>query len=336
MKDFFKHKPWYYISILLSGFASKMYEFLIEAFFEPTKVSEILMMSINVKVKWIVTAGVALVILIICVGVHLHQINKKKKQCISENELEIINLKLENALSDFGYIESIQVYSHHYKTDREFKYLKVEFLTGAADERIEINSVMQTYFYIPHTIANKLKDFSNAYKIYTKSDAEYRNAAWKNVVTYGEEICSNIYDILNKLESTDEIKVPHYELYRILTVILPTIKQASFKQFLRRSDIENELIKGKRTGLLGSIILDDIYVFKNENSSEKCGRIYLTFPLTLAKHLIVLVALNCEYFSRVTEGNMKEYYSSIINYIEEINEKKGVDKNEKKTAANVQ
>ena len=91
---------------------------------------------------------------------------------------------------------------------------------------------------------------------------DYRTAFCDN----GNALCVQILDVLNEIQSTDEIKEHHCDMYRVLAKVLPAISGHAIESFLQNSDVESALIRRKKTGILGAMIINDLYIFRNQNS----------------------------------------------------------------------
>ena len=201
---------------------------------------------------------------------------------------------VESVLSQFEYVESIQIYEYKFMPIHKCEQIKIDFKTGIAKENIDINSVLQLYYNIPYSIFKKISVFK---KFQTKYRSEKHTEDRELANSAGKDLCSDIIESLNKLNSARDIGIFHYEMYRILSVIMPAIEEKSCNSFLSNEEIERQLAGGKRTGLIGPIILNDVYVFKNQNSNKKKDRLYMAFPLQKDDNTIVLVSLNNNYFT---------------------------------------
>ena len=64
-----------------------------------------------------------------------------------------------------------------------------------------------------------------------------------------------------------------------ITVLINNAGEPSFKlptEYIKE-DIDKCLRRGKRTGVLGAILLEDIFVFSHKGESKKNGRMYVSF-----------------------------------------------------------
>ena len=97
---------------------------------------------------------------------------------------------------------------------------------------------------------------------------------WTEFADAGNELCNQLLDLLNDLRSVDDINELHCDMYRVLAKILPTISEEAIESFLQKRDIEETLIKRKKTGILGALVINDLYIFRNQTSITKSNRIY--------------------------------------------------------------
>ena len=236
-----------------------------------------------------------------------------------------IKTLLDKTILENEYIDSMQAYKYKTKSVKEGKYIKISFLSGSADERIDINSILQAYYYIPHSISKKMDNFSNTYVLYNNDlNPKYRDS----LINDGIKICGEILSSLNNLNDVNNIGMYHFEMYRIymrvascLTDILSQHEQSTvsyaISKTLQNEEIQNYLETHKRTGILGSILLNGIYIFYNKNSKIKANRIYFTSLLDEKNKVIVLGSMPIDPFldeesKTIEEKRIDEYCRNII------------------------
>ena len=99
------------------------------------------------------------------------------------------------------------------------------------------------------------------------------------------------------ISDLSQIEGKHFTEYRILTLLMRLARRSSTTTLDKRNilgiekkEIENYLLNGKRTGILSSILLEDMFMFKyTRNSHKKNGRAYVSFPATIANQNYVIV-----------------------------------------------
>ncbi len=250
------------------------------------------------------------------------------KKAIKKHDSYTNSIKalLDKTVSENEYIDSMQAYKFKTKPVKEGQYIKISFLSGSADEMIDINSILQAYYYIPHSISKKMKRFSNTYVLYSRAhEPEYRDS----LINEGIALCKELLGTLNNLTDVNTIGMYHYEMYRIymivvscLTNILSQHEQSdvsyAISKTLQNEIIQNQLEVNKRTGILGSVLLKGLYIFYNKNSNIKANRIYFTSILDEENNVIVLGSMSIDPFldtesKNIEEKRIDEYCRNIIN-----------------------
>lgn len=322
IRNFFSKKPWYFIFPFLSLIGANIVEKIIDSYLSEDLVIAILDKSISIRSVFPIFC--ALVILIICLISYAVQLSLRQRENYSKQgqDTDLFDKVLNSVLKQDEYIESIQAFHYEIKNDNVYKFIKLQYLTGAINERIELNTILQTYYYFPHDIYKRIRATSRCYDYYIKEDnPDGREAAKLHFLEEGEAVCQKIYDILDTLESVEDVRECHSELYRVLVRLLSTISDEAIESALGpdKEKIEAELINRKKTGILGSIILNDLYIFRNQNSHTKNNRIYFTFPYQLKKkkNVILLAAIDGRCFPDNRGGAVEEYCKSFISRIYE-------------------
>jgi len=317
MRKYFSDKPWYFAFCVLAFFAKPLLDWLIRFYINDAEAEKWMNSTVCVQVKNLVFWVAFTVITGICIVTYI--IKKRKDgrgDTVTPTQLESIGDMLKSSLSNFEYLESLQAYQYNIKNDDSYKYVKINFVHGVADERIEISSILQTYCYFPYSIYKRMKTVSNYYRKYmyeTNPDAKYGYRI--DFMSYGAELCDTIYNILNSISSPSDIKTCHCELYRVLATVLPALKGESIESFLNNGEVEEALCSWKKTGILGSIILNDLYIFKSDYDDLKKDRIYFTFPLRNIKNMVILATVNSNCLQSAEEQDIKSYCSEVIEKI---------------------
>lgn len=307
-----KGQPWYFLLALLPNILSPIWETFFSAYFGEKEAEAILNTTVSVSLRYLFPTILGLILLIIFIINYIIQLRNDVKRQVTPNELEEIQKHLKNYVDSFEYIQSIQAYQAWIKNDSNCKYIKVCYLTGAADERIDINSIMQSYFYFPYSIYKKITTTSAYYDQYQAATEPTKQLAYKNnFMKAGQELCDEILTSLNNLQTEDEIGLYHCELYRTFVRFFSAITGKAVVRVLENENIENALRKKRKSGLLGAIILNDVYVFRNENSINKTDRIYFAFPYDVKRHIIFLGSINSSCFPSNDENDIATYCSDI-------------------------
>lgn len=311
MRKFFDEKPWYFAGVALSFVCTNIFEQVVTYYFSEEKIAKILNKSFRVSdvLPWSVSG----IIFFVCLGVYIYQLRQHKKIDVSSHDMDNLNSILEKTINENEYIESIQAFQFWPKNDSKRKYIKLCYLAGVANERIEINTILQTYYYFTYSMYKKIKTVSAHYNNYISENdpvrKDYEQTAFLNS---GKELCENLLNSLNDIKSVNEIGDFHCEMYRVLARLLPAISGEAIESFLRNQEIEMALIKRKKTGILGAVILDDLYIFRNQNSLAKGDRIYFTFPYDKKRNIILLAAISGSCFPSDEEGTIEAYCKRVV------------------------
>ena len=102
------------------------------------------------------------------------QKNRNKGRDISSDEMDAIENASTTTVDDNEYVESMQAFQYRIKNRTSEKYIKLWYIAGEATERIEVNTILQTYFYFLHPL----------YKIITTVAGHY-DSTKKKIVFLG-------------------------------------------------------------------------------------------------------------------------------------------------------
>lgn len=311
MRKFLSEKPWYFAVVLLGFVATSIFEQVVTYYFGEEKIAAVL--NISFRIADVLPWSVAGVVFLICLGVYNYQLRQRKKMDVSSHDMEHLNSILEKTINENEYVESIQAFQFWPKNDNSRKYIKLCYLAGIANERIEINTILQTYYYFTYSIYKKIRTVSGHYSNYiSENDPVRKEYAQTAFLNDGKELCEILLNSLNDIQSVDEIGDFHCEMYRVLARLLPAISDKAIESFLHNQEVEMALIKRKKTGILGAVILDDLYIFRNQNSLAKGDRVYFTFPYDKKRNIILLASISGSCFPSDEEGAIEEYCKRVV------------------------
>ncbi len=309
MRKILQNKPWYFALTVLGFIVQPIFEWLVMYYFDEEKVKVWLGKSVLISsiIPWAICAA----IFFVCTIVYIVQQSKANSKIVSSDELEALNKTLFTVVDENEHIESMQAFQHRIKNDDGRKYIKLSYLAGAANERTEINTILQTYFYFTYPIHKKIRNVSSRYNKYlNETDPIQKELYWTEFADVGHELCRQLINSLNTINSANEIEELHCDMYRVLAKLLPTISGEAIESFLQRRDIEAELIKRKKTGILGALVINDLYVFRNQTSISKNKRIYFAFPYSSQKDIVFLGSIDGSYFDEM--HTVETYCKSIV------------------------
>lgn len=301
-KHTLKDKPWYFIFAVLSFFIKPVSNWLIMRAFDVDSVNAWLEKRIEIRISDIVYGIIILSVVTYCILRFMSNRRKLKNKAISTDSRRLLQIEVSNLLENSNYFESVQIYQYSLKNMANVKCLKINFLLGVADEQVEINSIMQGYFYFPYKIFKKIQIFAGKYEAWKKSvDPIKESDLYIEFMTYGVELCKILSDCINDIKNVSDVKPEDCEIYRIFTCIFSILQECkddseiAILSTIKDKEIENRLLEMKKTGLVGSVLLGDIHIFKNSSSHYKNGRLYFAIPLAKVgklDRLICLVSIN--------------------------------------------
>lgn len=314
MKKFLKEKPWYFAMLAFSKIISPIFEWFVMKLFDETKATAFL--NKNVSVSDIIPWITAVVILLICIVVYIIQLYNSKKHIVSSEDLNSINSILSKIVEENEYVESMQAFQYTAKNGQNEKYIKLNYIAGSANERIEINTILQTYFYFSYSLYKKITRVSGYYDTYCKETDPVKKDGLRTIfMKEGNSLCVELLKSLEKISCEDDINERHCDMYRVLAKVFPTISGRAIESFLKDKSIELSLIKHKKTGILGAIVINDLYIFKNQSSVSKSNRIYFAFPYDKKKNIIFLGSINGLCFPSQNADAIETYCKEIVNNV---------------------
>ena len=287
-----KEKPTYFVWVItpiLTCLGGWLLEVIIGEYIPVEFISTFLQLKISLK--FLFPIFLAVIVLIVCLIVYINKSKNAKAINIKQKDFEIIENSINRLANEFGEIESIQAYQYLIKDDEHCKYIKTNFLAGWANERIDINSILQAYYRFPYSVYKKINSFSSDYEESARAESAEKKIAKKtDYLEKGKKLSEDLLSSLNSIKDVESINEYHCELYRTLLVVLNAINGKPVESALNDESIETALITKKRTGLIGAIFLQDIYIFKNQNSLSK-KRIYFAFPYNSSKRTKVIFSI---------------------------------------------
>lgn len=312
MKKFFQEKPWYFATVVLGFILKPILEWFVMYFFDEEAVKAKLASSVLISdiIPWALCA----IIFFMCTVVYIVQQFRANSKIVSSDELNVLNKTLVTVVDENEHIESMQAFQHRVKNGEGRKYIKLSYLAGVANERIEINTVLQTYFYFTYPTYKKIRNVSARYNKYLSEADPIQKEYYKTeFLKAGNELCNQLLDSLNAINSVAEIEELHCDMYRVLAKLLSTISGEAIESFLQNSEIEEALIKRKKTGILGSLVINDLYIFRNQTSISKGKRIYFAFPYSKEKNIVFLGSIDGAYFDEMSA--VEAYCKSIVSKV---------------------
>lgn len=163
---------------------------------------------------------------------------------------------------------------------------------GFCSDGIDINNLAQCHYDIDYNDYNTLKDIIGIWKKLS-SDIHFsfseKDTLIKILINGINEIYRKYFDTLRSITDITNVTNIHFTEYRIMTLLSRMARRLSTTMFDKsrllgndKEELENYLLNGKRTGILNSILLEEIFMFKYTRSfHKKDGRAYVAFPLQI-------------------------------------------------------
>lgn len=216
------------------------------------------------------------------------------------NRLLRFNEALKGFTENNTIVECVQMYSYSTKRVENRVIIKVVYDCSFCSDDVDINNLAQCHYDIDYNDYNTLKNIiqiwrklsSNSYFPIPEKDSMIR------ILVGGiSNIYKKYYNILRNINNISDIDSFHFTQYRIMTLLSRMARRESITMFDKntllgkdKSEIENYLLNGKRTGILNSILLEDIFMFKyTRNSHKKDGRAYIAFPINISMQNYICV-----------------------------------------------
>lgn len=189
-------------------------------------------------------------------------------------------------------IISIQLYNHFEQRDSKDTTIKLEHKLGYVMEGKNLNALQQHYFKISTELLKKFEDGVYLFRGKTEDQSDRLIEMYKDI---GNE--------LDKLK-LEEINLDHVIKFSLLVLIQDMFAEAeSFKKeeisIINNDEIEKELFKRLRTGILRGILYDKmLYQFNYINTylseNDKAERTYLTLKAGIinGKWSIIVITLD--------------------------------------------
>lgn len=190
-------------------------------------------------------------------------------------------------------VECVQMY--RYSTKRVYNKIniKVTYDSGFCSDGIDINNLAQCHYDIDYNDYNTLKDIIEIWKkLSSDTHLPYseQDSLIRILVNGIKKIYNKYFHELRDVEDISKVTNIHFTEYRIMTLLSRIARRLTTTMFDKskllgkdKEELEDYLLNGKRTGILNSILLEEIFMFKyTRNSHKKGGRAYVSFPLNIS------------------------------------------------------
>lgn len=223
------------------------------------------------------------------------------------------DIRFKGALKKFvdnnSVVESAQIYKLSKKKVGSDIVINLQFETGYAYPCVDINAIFQTTYKLDYARYMKFREdvWRRWLDVSFKHDNLGKKArldVYNKMVTSIEELINELYKELKGIKSADEVSDKDFINYRLFTILARLAAEMEGGNIKRedsysvefdwagKEDIEKKLQTGKRTGILGGILLEDSFSFSHMGNSSKKGRLYNSFYMSVnGQPYIVLYSL---------------------------------------------
>lgn len=204
-------------------------------------------------------------------------------------------------------IECAQIYKYSSKINNDIMKVRVNYESGYAYEDLDINVILQSYFSIDILIYKRVEaiiDLWNKINLqdgFSELEIEvFLKTFWREI----QDVLHILLEILRGINNIEDVEDIHFSYYLIVVLLLNLVdlpdEGLDIGNILDREDIENYLIESKRTGILGGILLKDIYAFSHGGSNNKRGRKYISFTIDIYnEHYVVVIVVSPTFLDQV-------------------------------------
>lgn len=223
------------------------------------------------------------------------------------------DIRFKGALKKFvdnnSVVESAQIYKLSKKKVGSDIVISLFFETGYAYPCVDINAIFQTTYRFDYARYIKFREdvWRRWIDISFKCDnlgKKARKDVYDKVLVSTGNLIKELYDELLGIKSVDEISDKDFINYRLFTIVARLAADLEGRNvknedsysvkidWAGKEDIEMRLQTGKRTGVLGSILLEDSFSFSHMGNSSKKGRLYNSFYMNVSgQPYIILYSL---------------------------------------------
>jgi fumarate reductase subunit D len=241
------------------------------------------------------------------------------------NKIQKFDSLLKSVVDSHSFIQTAQLYKFNSKLEDNkcFRY-KLKYMTGYAYENYDTNSILQCYYNVPFDFQRKFEKILNLNFDVANSNFESEDSIdilFEEIEDKFFNLSKEILDEIKKRISNGKICNDIADLYRILVVLIALVQNdyASGVDIKFGIDDPNasDLQRIKRTGVLGSMLLKDHYIFKHSGPGHKQGRVYLSyyFEMFNEEHIILL---SSQSESITTEDDEKMWYNIFKKIIDDL------------------
>lgn len=181
-------------------------------------------------------------------------------------------------------VDSAQIYRITRNKENSRIVITLNHVKGYCKAGLDINSLLQTKFVLKYDVYKKFR--RGVFRKWNRLKNEDLKS-WEAAELYHEisETAKDIADlILKRMKKIDCIGIVEdndFSYYRLLSILSLILMGGdgliTFDEVSADDNINRYLRRGKRTGVLGAILLEDVFIFSHKGESKKNGRMYVSF-----------------------------------------------------------
>ena len=181
-------------------------------------------------------------------------------------------------------VDSAQIYRIIRNKDRKRIVITLHYEKGYCKVGMDINALLQTKYILNDDVYKMFRRGVLRRWIRLKNEhlKNWEAAELYNAMSEAaKEICEIIFKRLKKINSIGVIEENDFSYYRLLSILSLLLtggdKPIAYDEVSDKKEINQYLRRGKRTGVLGAVLLEDVFIFSHKGESKKKGRMYVSF-----------------------------------------------------------
>ena len=197
-------------------------------------------------------------------------------------------VRFEEILKQFVDKKTIVDSAQIYRITRNKEYSRIvitlNHVKGYCKAGLDINSLLQTNFVLKYDVYKMFR--RGVFRKWNRLKYEDLKS-WEAAELYNEisvtakEIASIIMKRMRKIDCVGIVEDNDFSYYRLLSILSLILMGGdgiiTFDEVSMDKEINRYLRGGKRTGVLGAVLLEDIFIFSHKGESKKNGRMYVSF-----------------------------------------------------------
>lgn len=234
-------------------------------------------------------------------------------------------------------IESVQLYEVEQKHEKGFYEYHVRFSGAECKRGVEINALLRAVYRIDEKSFDLWDEVVKSIPEWESYDKESIDLIFNYLMDSLSTICENEKAKLDRVHEPSDITPDYCTGARLLVLceqligiideknrrVNPIAYDGIGRIGLRNEDIEQLLLSKKRTGILGAVLLDRPYIFRNQRNGFNHKRVYVAFPAAgiNGKLVIVLLSLCLAKYNELTPSMVNAKVIAIKDKFDQINRK---------------